>query len=763
VHTDGTEVVYVDSDQYATFKTAELRATNPGLLTETILKSDISFPWMQALTNEAYTLDGWIRLVRLRPTLPCGLVALCNPTLDTLEHGTVTPLDREFTQDPAIPADTPAIRMASCLPHHDKATRKSSPEEMNMYDRPKRKTAKAAVKTMRQWTNAVTQEITTDSKVPTDLPCAVCGSPHDWDNLLLCHQCDKGCHTYCVGLVTVPSGEWYCETCVLHGAPGALPHPTFSGPSSIHPGSKNTPPANTPGTTTSGTKRAPSSSGDHTYSPSEGGDEAPLPDLGEEGAEITGAILEVWEDQATLQYLQTKQYDIDLLPDDDALLYKERRRIDKRAANYFWDTLTGKLFFRPTTNYMNREVPHPSARDALIDQMHLDLGHLGTNKLCSILLSRYYWRGIYAHVRSRLRNCTDCLRHKTLFKYQPELKPLPPSQLWERVSLDAMGPYAPTRNGCRFIFVAIDGMSKYVEAMPVSKQDADTMSRFFMYEVIARHGTPSQVITDGGKEFQFSFKDLMKELNIQHNITAAYNPHSNGQAEAAVKTILHGLQKAVGDNPHSWDDKLPLVLLGLRSAVHSTTKFSPFYINTGRNPVLPAERRAPPTAPMNSPITGGPMALAAAAAAAAGAGSSKVPPATTTGPVAADMSTEEEDLDELDKLLDAGTRRLMKQRSNHQDTVRKTLQDNILKSQAKQKTDFAKRHLGPAVQTAMPEGSLVLLWCPTKSKMSKVSNVEGPYRLIKYLSNSQALVQDATGKTWASAISRLAPYGSHKP
>jgi hypothetical protein len=72
------------------------------------------------------------------------------------------------------------------------------------------------------------------------------------------------------------------------------------------------------------------------------------------------------------------------------------------------------------------------------------------------------------------------------------------------------------------------------------------------------------------------------------------------------------------------------------------------------------------------------MALAAAAAAAAGAGSSKVPPATTTGPVAADMSTEEEDLDELDKLLDSGSRRLMKQRSNHQDTVRKTLQDNIL-------------------------------------------------------------------------------------
>lgn len=74
--------------------------------------------------------------------------------------------------------------------------------------------------------------------------------------------------------------------------------------------------------------------------------------------------------------------------------------------------------------------------------------------------------------------------------------------------------------------------------------------------------TAYQVITDGGKEFQLGFKDLMKQLNIQHNMSAAYNPQSNGQAGAAVKTILHGLHKAVGDNPHSWDDKLPLVLLG---------------------------------------------------------------------------------------------------------------------------------------------------------------------------------------------------------
>jgi hypothetical protein len=81
-------------------------------------------------------------------------------------------------------------------------------------------------------------------------------------------------------------------------------------------------------------------------------------------------------------------------------------------------------------------------------------------------------------------------------------------------------------------------------------------------QVIANHGTPKTIISDGGKEFQFGFNTLMKDLGVEHLQTAAYNPQSNGQAEAAVKTILHGLQKTVGENPHSWDEKLPLVLLG---------------------------------------------------------------------------------------------------------------------------------------------------------------------------------------------------------
>lgn len=126
-------------------------------------------------------------------------------------------------------------------------------------------------------------------------------------------------------------------------------------------------------------------------------------------------------------------------------------------------------------------------------------------------------------------------------------------------------------------------------------------------------------------------------------------------------------------------------------------------------------------------------------------------------PAPAAATAEEEDsddMDSLDDMLDPGTRLLM-QRLQHRKDLHKV---NILKSQYKQKEDFKKRHHGPAPEELMPPGSLVLLWCPAKTKMHKTSSIEGPYRLVKYLDNSRALLEVAQGKTWPAAINRLSPY-----
>jgi thymidylate kinase len=795
IHSNGAEAVFVDPNAYASYRTAELGASHPNLLSEHA--HNAPFPWECAFINEAYTLDGWVRLVRLRPLIPCG-VGMHNPVMSTLMHGAVPPLAAEHVTD----CSNTAARLASCLPHSSGITPEAdpsvatpaSPDMVNMLDRPPpRKSAKRALKRLASWTQQQQQAVTTGNEIPSDLPCRICKSPHDWERLLVCDQCDDGYHTYCLGLAKVPKGPWKCPQCCHPRARAALilsdpDSPALEDSPSIVDLTKSSPEAGEPAAGQA-SPIAPDSDACSLEGDGDGGEEddnePPSP----------AAILEIWQDLATMNYLKTGQCITDPSSSQD-VGSKEMKRVEKRAKGYTWEDATQKLFKLPSGKHSApREVPPPDKRDALIDQSHIDTGHLGPAKLCSILLARYYWRGIYSQVSKRLEGCEDCLRHKTLFKIKPPLRPLPPSRLWERVSLDSMGPYPPTKRGSRYCCVGIDAMSKYVECWAVRDMDSATMAQFFMTHIYANHGLPRTVVTDNGKEFQHTFANLMIELGVDHLRSAAYNPQSNGQAEAAVKTILHGLQKAVGENPNSWDDKLPHVLMGLRCAVHSTTGFSPFFINTGRHPTIPVQLRinTPPAdateqvaGDIEQPVNPGPSlahdpvpthldqqttshrrrAPGAAAAVDLPSGmnedDSLWAPATTNAAAAAaagaDNDLEEDDLDSLDRMLDPGTTLLLKQRQAHRQATHRQLESNILRSQVKQKADYAKRHHGPAPEDVMPPGSLVLMWVPPKSKLHKVSAVEGPYRVVEYVTNAQAIVEDAKGQKWPVAVSRLAPY-----
>lgn len=43
--------------------------------------------------------------------------------------------------------------------------------------------------------------------------CALCESTRDEDKMIFCDQCDRGYHTFCLGLTNIPSGNWQCPKC----------------------------------------------------------------------------------------------------------------------------------------------------------------------------------------------------------------------------------------------------------------------------------------------------------------------------------------------------------------------------------------------------------------------------------------------------------------------------------------------------------------------------------------------------------------------
>ncbi|CTQ86796.1 PHD-type domain-containing protein [Caenorhabditis elegans] len=42
--------------------------------------------------------------------------------------------------------------------------------------------------------------------------CSICNKPEKEDEIVFCDRCDRGFHTYCVGLKKLPQGTWICDT-----------------------------------------------------------------------------------------------------------------------------------------------------------------------------------------------------------------------------------------------------------------------------------------------------------------------------------------------------------------------------------------------------------------------------------------------------------------------------------------------------------------------------------------------------------------------
>jgi len=84
--------------------------------------------------------------------------------------------------------------------------------------------------------------------------------------------------------------------------------------------------------------------------------------------------------------------------------------------------------------------------------------------------------------------------------------------------------------------VAVDYISKWVEAMPYSSADSIHPKRMFREHIFPRFGTPRLVISDGGSHFiDKKFRTFLAEVGIRHNIGTPYHPQTSGQAEKSNK------------------------------------------------------------------------------------------------------------------------------------------------------------------------------------------------------------------------------------
>jgi hypothetical protein len=105
-----------------------------------------------------------------------------------------------------------------------------------------------------------------------------------------------------------------------------------------------------------------------------------------------------------------------------------------------------------------------------------------------------------------------------------------------------------------------------------------------------RHGSPEQLITDQGKEFENElFRELSTLLRIKRGTTAPYHPRADGAAEKMVSTIKDALTAYTDVFQSDWDKYLRIVAHCYRNTEHIATGFTPYFMLYGRECKHPDE------------------------------------------------------------------------------------------------------------------------------------------------------------------------------
>ena len=119
-----------------------------------------------------------------------------------------------------------------------------------------------------------------------------------------------------------------------------------------------------------------------------------------------------------------------------------------------------------------------------------------------------------------------------------------------------MGPFL-TSFGNLYILLAMDYVSKWVEAIVCPKNDANIVVEFIQRNILSRFGVPRTIISDEGSHFANKvFSKLMSRYEIKHMMGLAYHPQSNGQVEISNREIKKILEKTVNISRKDWSIKL---------------------------------------------------------------------------------------------------------------------------------------------------------------------------------------------------------------
>ncbi|XP_020973549.1 uncharacterized protein LOC107646977 isoform X3 [Arachis ipaensis] len=263
----------------------------------------------------------------------------------------------------------------------------------------------------------------------------------------------------------------------------------------------------------------------------------------------------------------------------------------------FYTSIEGKLYRRGLSQPLLKCLSKDEAKEVM-DEVHEGVceNHIGGRALAAkIVRTGYYWPTIKRDCITKVKTCDNCQKHAAISTKPAELlHSMEVSWPFHRWGLDILGPFPIAPGQVKFLLVAIDYFSKWIEAQPLARITAEKVRSFIWKNIICRFGIPREIIYDNGRQFTDNkLCSFLKNFYIKHRFSSVEHPQTNGQAEAANRVILQAIKKKLNDAKGEWAELIPEILWGYNTTIQTTTGETPFKLVYGSEALIPIEVGVP--------------------------------------------------------------------------------------------------------------------------------------------------------------------------
>ncbi|GJW92013.1 reverse transcriptase domain-containing protein [Tanacetum coccineum] len=277
----------------------------------------------------------------------------------------------------------------------------------------------------------------------------------------------------------------------------------------------------------------------------------------------------------------------EILPKDK----KKARAVHRKASRYavINETLYKKSLLGPwlrcvgplQVNYVLREIHEGSC------SMHSGPRSVVTKAI----RTGYYWLTMYTDAQKLIRECNDCQVHRSIPR-NPQQNLTLITSLWPfyKWGIDIAGPFPKGPGKVKFLIVAIDYFTKWIEAKPVATITGNQVKKFIWDNIVCRFGLPGEIVSDNGKQFRDNpFKDWCEKLCIRQCFASVKHPQTNCLVERANRSLGEGIKARLDERSKDWIGELSHVLWAHRTMIKSSNEETMFSLTYGTEAVIPAE------------------------------------------------------------------------------------------------------------------------------------------------------------------------------